>query len=182
VKAADQMITFGPYRLDRASGRLLHGAANVPLRRKTFTVLEYLASRPGRLIAREELLDAMWPATSVTPSVLSGCIRELRRALGDDARVPRFVETAHRRGYRFIAAATEIGAAVDDPSSRSRIPVPTLNPETELADLARWFANAVARLATDARRPPVTDPRHRPATARRSRYRDHRRGRRGKVR
>src|SRR5438094_9479520 len=108
---ADQVISFGPYRLDRGSGRLLRGGANVPLRRKTFAVLEYLATRPGRLVAKHELLDAVWPATHVTPSVLAGCIRELRQALGDDARDARFVETAHRRGYRFIAAAAPPGEA-----------------------------------------------------------------------
>src|SRR5215470_12891222 len=101
--AGDQVIAFGPYRLDRTRGRLLCGSTNVPLRFKTFAVLEYLALRPGRLVAKNELLDALWPETHVTPSVLVGCIRELRRALGDDVRAPRYVETAHRRGYRFIA-------------------------------------------------------------------------------
>src|SRR5262245_40537531 len=81
--AAEQVIPFGPYRLDRTRGRLLCGSANVPLRCKTFAVLEYLALRPGRLVAKNELLDALWPETHVTPSVLVGCIRELRRALGD---------------------------------------------------------------------------------------------------
>ena len=52
---ADQLISFGPYQLDRASGRLLRGGTNVPLRRKTFAVLEYLATRPGCLVAKHEL-------------------------------------------------------------------------------------------------------------------------------
>src|SRR5262245_7179336 len=96
------LIAFGPYRLDRTGGRLLRGGHDVPLRSKTFAVLEHLATRPGRLVRKDELLDAVWPNTHVTPSVLAGCIRELRHALGDDARAPRFIETAHRRGYRFI--------------------------------------------------------------------------------
>src|SRR5438552_1661683 len=105
---ADQVISFGPYRLDRASGRLLRGGTNVPLRRKTFAVLEYLATRPGRLIAKHELLDAVWPATHVTPSVLAGCIRELRQALGDDARAARFCD-AEKRSLRSAVASAPSG-------------------------------------------------------------------------
>jgi len=136
-------VTFGPYRLDRAGGRLLRGKASVRLRRKTFAVFEYLALHRGRLVPKDELLDAVWPGVVVTPSVLAGCIRELRRALGDDARAPRFVETAHRRGYRFVGRSA--------PASRaSRTPTR----EAELALLARSFARAVARLAVRRRPPP----------------------------
>ena len=133
------MITFGAYRLDLASGRLLRDDTNVPLRLKAFAVLEYLAQRPGRLVGRDELLDAVWPSTHVSPSVLAGCIRELRRALHDDARRARFIETAHRRGYRFIGAPAPGGTV----TSRSGRRPPG---ETELADLARRFARAVAHL------------------------------------
>src|SRR5206468_1774255 len=146
---ADQLISFGPYQLDRASGRLLHGGTNVPLRRKTFAVLEYLAVRPGRLVAKHELLDAVWPATHVTPSVLAGCIRELRRALGDDARAARFIETAHRRGYRFIAAPP--ASALEGAALRTVSRV-LLGREAELADLARRFAQAVAGVVERGRR------------------------------
>jgi DNA-binding winged helix-turn-helix (wHTH) protein len=132
----DQVIAFGPFRLDRGAGRLLRGEDDVPLRCKTFAVLEYLAMRPGRLIASGELLDAVWPATHVTPAVLPGCIRELRRALGDDARDARFVETAHRRGYRFIAPPTAASAVIT-PLPRS---------ETELVALAQRIAEALAQI------------------------------------
>src|SRR5262249_5119096 len=61
VSSDDEVTVFGPYRLDRGGGRLVCGDANVPLRRKAFAVLEYLSARPGRLVASEELLDALWP-------------------------------------------------------------------------------------------------------------------------
>jgi DNA-binding winged helix-turn-helix (wHTH) protein len=67
------------------------------------TDLEYLAARPGRLASTRELLDALWPHAWVTDGVLEVCVREIRRALDDDARSPRYIETAHRRGHRFIA-------------------------------------------------------------------------------
>ena len=162
---ADQVISFGPYQLDRASGRLLRGGTNVPLRRKTFAVLEYLATRPGRLIAKHELLDAVWPATHVTPSVLAGCIRELRQALGDDARAARFIETAHRRGYRFIAAPSASVAPLEGAAPRTVSRV-LLGREAELADLARRFAQAVAGVVERGRRERVSGSRARQGAAR----------------
>src|SRR5262245_33461144 len=109
----DGGIAFGPYLLDPIGGRLLRGATGVALRPKTFAVLEYLARHPGRLVSTRELLDAVWPDTHVTPSVLTGCIREVRRALADDAKRARFVETVHRRGYRFVAGADPYAMLVD---------------------------------------------------------------------
>ena len=81
-------------------------------------MLEYLASRPGRLIKKSELLDALWPDTFVADGALKVCIREIRRALGDDAQAPRFIETAHRRGYRFIAERRAVACR------RARLPRP----------------------------------------------------------
>jgi DNA-binding winged helix-turn-helix (wHTH) protein len=141
------VISFGPYRLDRLSGRLLRGEANVPLRLKAFAVLEYLALHPGRLVPKDELLDAVWPATHVSPSVLCGCIRELRSALGDDARCARFIETAHRRGYRFIAPPATSAKPSDAPGPRTARAILLPRGDTELARLARQFAAAVARIA-----------------------------------
>ena len=129
VESTHDVIVFGPYLLDRAAGRVLRDGSNVKLRPKTFMLLEHLALRPGQLVSKVELMDAVWPATHVTPSVLAGCVRELRRALGDDARAPRFVETAHRRGYRFIGAPA---TSAVQPATSTRI-VP-LTPTSELAE------------------------------------------------
>ena len=62
-------------------------------------------------MTKRELLDALWPDVFVADGALKVCIREIRRALDDDAPAPRFIETAHRRGYRFIAPVTELTAA-----------------------------------------------------------------------
>jgi DNA-binding winged helix-turn-helix (wHTH) protein len=125
-----EAISFPPYRLEPASGRLRRGEMDVPLRSKTFAVLEYLARHPGRLVSKDELLDAVWPETHVTPSVVTGCIRELRRALDDDARAARIIETAHRRGYRFIAS---VGAG---PPARATAPASAEDPGLRLLDAA----------------------------------------------
>lgn len=95
-------VLFGPFRLETANQRLYRGEAAIPLRPKSFAVLEYLVARPGRLVKKHELLDAVWPETAVVDVVLKVCVQELREALGDDPKQPRYIETAHRLGYRFI--------------------------------------------------------------------------------
>jgi pimeloyl-ACP methyl ester carboxylesterase/DNA-binding winged helix-turn-helix (wHTH) protein len=96
-------LTFGECRLDPVGGQLYRNGAVVPLAPKAFALLEYMARRPGRLISKHELLAAVWPGVYVTDAVLKTTVRDLRRALEDDSHAPRFIETAHRRGYRFVA-------------------------------------------------------------------------------
>jgi non-specific serine/threonine protein kinase len=96
-------VRFGPFRLDGTERRLLRANAVIALRPKTFAVLNHLVSRPGRLATKEQLLTAVWPETAVSDTVLKVCVREIREALGDDPGKPRYVETVHRLGYRFIA-------------------------------------------------------------------------------
>lgn len=99
-------ICFRSFRLDTANERLWRGTHKVTLRPKTFAVLRYLVEHPGRLITKDELLDAVWPDTSVSDVVPIVCVREIRQALGDHPETPRFIETVPRRGYRFIAPLT----------------------------------------------------------------------------
>ena len=116
------ILTFGDYRLDPVSGHLYLRGVPVPLTPKAFSLLEYLAARSGRLVPKQELLDAVWPQVFVGDAVLKGTIREVRKALGDDPQSPRFIETAHRRGYRFVAPVTIAG------SPESSAPVPVSSP------------------------------------------------------
>jgi DNA-binding winged helix-turn-helix (wHTH) protein/tetratricopeptide (TPR) repeat protein len=102
---APQSIAFADFRLDLRSGQLTQAGRPIPLRPKTWAVLCYLAERPGVLVKRDELFDAVWPDVAVTPDTLTKSIGELRVALGEDARAPRFIETVHRRGFRFLETA-----------------------------------------------------------------------------
>ncbi len=102
-----QTIVFPPFRLDAANQQLWRGEEVLALRPKPFAVLAYLLERPGQLVTKEELLDACWPDTEMTYTVLKVSIREIRGALGDDPKAPRFIETMHRRGYRFIGQIAE---------------------------------------------------------------------------
>jgi pimeloyl-ACP methyl ester carboxylesterase/DNA-binding winged helix-turn-helix (wHTH) protein len=97
-----ERILFPPFHLDLAAGRLACGANPIDLPPKAFSVLRYLVERPGRLVSKEELLEGVWPNVHVGSDVLKVSIAEIRKALADQSRDPRFIETAHRRGYRFI--------------------------------------------------------------------------------
>ncbi len=96
-------FSFDRFQLDLSTGRLSGQSGPIPLAPKALAVLEYLAARPGQLISKNELLAAIWPGVFLSGGALKVCVSDLRRALGDDARKPRIIETAHRRGYRFIA-------------------------------------------------------------------------------
>src|SRR5919108_6605901 len=93
---------FGPFRVDVENERLWHGSEEIVLRPKSFAVLQYLLAHASQLVAREKILHALWPGIMVSEAVLTVCIGEIRQALGDDRQTPRYIETAHRRGYRFI--------------------------------------------------------------------------------
>ena len=96
-------IVFAPFCLDLRAERLLRGSQAVPLQPKAFAVLRHLVERPGALVTKNELLDAVWADTAVTENTLTQSIRQLRRALRDNSTPARFIETVHRRGFRFVA-------------------------------------------------------------------------------
>jgi predicted ATPase/DNA-binding winged helix-turn-helix (wHTH) protein len=112
-------LHFDRFELDETEARLTCAGEPVTLAPKPFAVLCALARCPGKLVPTNALLDAVWGHRFVTDSVLRTAISELRTALDDDARNPRFIETVSRRGYRFIAAAT---ARVDAPSRADDVP------------------------------------------------------------
>ena len=101
----DRALTFGRYRL-QPQGGLMSGAREIRLTPKALALLTFLAERPGKVISKEELFAAVWPGVAVGDAALVTCIQELRKALRDNARHPRYIETLHRRGYRFIAEIT----------------------------------------------------------------------------
>ncbi len=104
-------LRFDRFELDEANARLLRDGTPVAVAPTPFGVLCALARQPGALLTTNALLDQVWGHQYVTDSVLRTAISELRTALDDDARKPRFIETVSRRGYRFIAATSAIIAA-----------------------------------------------------------------------
>ena len=96
-------VSFGRHRFDPRTGRLWAGRREVNLTPRAAAVLAALIERAGELVTRQELFRSVWGDTIVGDAALTACIQELRGALADDTRRPRFIETRHRRGYRFVA-------------------------------------------------------------------------------
>jgi DNA-binding winged helix-turn-helix (wHTH) protein len=96
-------VRFDPFELDEPNALLLCDGKAVTLAPKPFRVLCALARRPSSLITKHALLDDVWGHHFVTDSVLKTAISEVRAALDDDPKEPRYIETVSRRGYRFIA-------------------------------------------------------------------------------
>lgn len=118
---ARPIFKFGPFRLDPNEQRLLRDGEPVALTPKAFEVLLCLVERHGELLTKEELLEAVWPDTFVEEAVLSVNISTVRKALGDDQNGHSFIETAPRRGYRFLASVETVGQAIsaEEPLQRN---------------------------------------------------------------
>jgi len=153
VKSA-RYLYFSSFCLDRRGEQLWNGAQQLPLRRKPLAMLRYLADHSGELVTKEDLLDAVWPGVQVSEGVLTVDIREVRKVLGDDARSPRFIETVHGRGYRFIGKVVSGQSSVVSPSPmpplRSQLATGNWQPTTplvgrdaELSQLHHWLGKAL---------------------------------------
>jgi DNA-binding winged helix-turn-helix (wHTH) protein len=106
-------LCFGPHRLAGPHGPLSSDGVDVRLAPKAMALLWALASQPGRVLTKAALLDAIWGDVAVGDDALGFQIQALRQALDDEARRPRYIETLHRIGYRFIApVAMEPAGAV----------------------------------------------------------------------
>ncbi len=119
-------VRFDEFELDEANAWLLRDGKAVSLAPTPFNLLCALARQPGALLTKGALLDAVWGHQFVTESVLKTAISDLRAALGDNPREPRFIETVSRRGYRFIAVPAAATAAqpvaVSAPSGSQQSP------------------------------------------------------------
>jgi TolB-like protein/DNA-binding winged helix-turn-helix (wHTH) protein len=98
----DAVLVAGPLRFDLRDERLSVDERPVILAGKSLALLCTLMRNPQMLVTKDELFDAVWPGVIVSESVLTTAVKEVRKVLGDDARNPRFVETVHGRGYRFL--------------------------------------------------------------------------------
>ncbi len=102
---------FPPFRLDAGERLLLRDGEVINLTPKSFDLLCVLVERPGRLLTKEELLQAVWPDAFVEENNLADNISKLRKALGDGDNGQRFIETVPKRGYRFMAPVEVVRAS-----------------------------------------------------------------------
>jgi DNA-binding winged helix-turn-helix (wHTH) protein len=119
--AAKPRIYFPPFALDPVNECLWKDARVIKLRPKAFAVLAHLLSQAGELVTKERLIGAVWQDTFVGDAVLKVAIRQIREALSDDPKSPRFIETSHRRGYRFIGQISPDSDTSSPPSESAAI-------------------------------------------------------------
>lgn len=99
-----QILRFDAFELDCDNRQLRTKGVPVELGSRYFDALALLVARRGELVTKDAFMDTVWHGVPVTDEALTQCIRTLRRALGDDAARPRFIETVPKHGYRFVAA------------------------------------------------------------------------------
>jgi predicted ATPase/DNA-binding winged helix-turn-helix (wHTH) protein len=156
---------FGEFTLDLVTGCLLRAGAEIKLRPKVYGSLKYLVEHAGRLVSKQELMEAVWPDSVVTDDSLVQCALELRRALDD--RSQKLFKTVPRRGYLFTAeviqaarnshlfssASGDLAGTVERPEKmeRKRYDLPTLRTsligrEQELGEIAKLILRPEVRL------------------------------------
>src|SRR5438105_2346400 len=102
--------SFGPFVFDRAHQLLAREGQEVPLPPRVIGVLDVLTARPGEIVSKQELIETVWKDAFVSDTSLAEAISFLRQALGDDPQQPSYIQTIHRRGYRFLPAAADAPA------------------------------------------------------------------------
>ena len=147
-------FAFADVTIEAGAHRLTRGGRDIPIEPKAFSVLLEFLAHPGQLLTRDQLLDAVWGHSFVTPATLNRIIAQLRRALGDDSGTPHCIQTVHGLGYRFIAALQHVQAEAVPPlrfapPARARLPErtqPLIGRERDVAALAQ--AVEATRLVT----------------------------------
>ena len=124
----EQGVSFGQYRFDVATGRLWAGSEEIRITPKASDVLKVLVSRAGEPVSKDDIFACVWSGIAVSDDALTTCIRELRRALDDDAKEPKYIETRHRRGYRFVAPLQGVTNAASGATATALAPVPASDP------------------------------------------------------
>jgi DNA-binding winged helix-turn-helix (wHTH) protein/tetratricopeptide (TPR) repeat protein len=102
---------FDDVRVEPETFRAFKAGQVISLEPKTLRLLLFLIENRGRLIEKDEILDAIWNGTHVTENALTREIGKLRKTLGDDPKAPKYIQTVHTRGYRFIAELAEANGA-----------------------------------------------------------------------
>lgn len=133
---------FGPFRLDLRTGILWRGEEPVALAPKASELLVLLVREGEHGLTKTELLERLWPDTVVLENNLTVAISALRKALGESASAPRYVQTLPRRGYRFVPGTLEAGQRPAPPESSTRPEAPFVGRERELEMLSGRLSGA----------------------------------------
>lgn len=151
---------IGDFTLDSEDERLWGASGEVRLGNKAFQLLSRLANDQGRLVTKDELFSSVWDGTIVSESALTSVVKELRRALGDDPKQPRYIQSVYGRGYRLIEPVRELDEAAtapppadkDERGAAARSDAPAAYPpliyvpafeQAQLADSHPWLGDII---------------------------------------
>jgi DNA-binding winged helix-turn-helix (wHTH) protein/tetratricopeptide (TPR) repeat protein len=119
----EPQLAFGDFVIDRADERVIGPEGPLKLGNKAYRVLLALAGQEGKLLTKDALFSTVWDGTIVSESALTSTIKELRRALGDESRTPRYIESVYGRGYRLLTPVHTVEATqVVRPASPAAAP------------------------------------------------------------
>ncbi|HUR97434.1 MAG TPA: winged helix-turn-helix domain-containing protein [Pyrinomonadaceae bacterium] len=113
------LYSFGEFSLNVEDHTLSRGGENIPITPKMFDLLLVLLQHPGRVLRKDFLLQAVWPDSFVEEGNITFNIRQLRKALNDDAQAPTYIETITRRGYRFLMPVESFTTITPDKDEES---------------------------------------------------------------
>lgn len=139
-----QPIHFGEFCFEPAAGRLWRGTAEVRITPRAAAVLEVLIGHAGEPVTKQALFASVWKDSVVSDDALATCIQELRKALDDDPKQPRYIETRHRLGYRFVAPL--VTAAAVDVAAIAVLPFTDMSPGRD----QDYFCEGLAEELIDA--------------------------------
>jgi DNA-binding winged helix-turn-helix (wHTH) protein/Tfp pilus assembly protein PilF len=108
------MIRFGPFQIDPRTWLLTRDNQVVDLSPRLVEILAFIVSKAGQIVTKDELLEKFWPDVNVTENTLTRAIADIRKAIGDGAAEPQYLETASRRGYRFVGEAPSLSDPFQD--------------------------------------------------------------------
>jgi DNA-binding winged helix-turn-helix (wHTH) protein/Tol biopolymer transport system component len=140
--AGRRAVLFGPFRFDLSDKTLTRDGEEIRLPPRALLILAYLLERPNRVVGKQDLIDAVWKDAFVGESSLTEAMGVLRQALGDSASDPGYIQTVHRRGYRFVAplrveaqAASTLAPAVSNETQMANTAPSRAQPKA-----VPWFA------------------------------------------
>lgn len=145
--AVPDTFAFADVEIDARAHRLSRAGREIAIEPKAFAVLLEFLTHPDQLLSRDQLLDAVWGHSFVTPATLNRIVAQLRRALADDSEAPHCIQTVHGLGYRFIAPLQAVGARKPElrfaPPAHARLPervVSLIGRERDIPEIGRLLA------------------------------------------
>ncbi len=146
--AVTRSFKIGAWTVEPDLNRIVKGCDKVPIEPKALDVLVFLASRPGEVLSKDEIIRAVWQDTHVTDEVLTYSVSVLRKAFGDDAKNPSIIQTIPRRGYRLIGEVSDDTRESPPPRSIAVLAFSDMSPEKDQDYFCEGIADEITNRLT----------------------------------